>query len=53
MNGPGEAREADVGIAAGPKTAALFVRGEVVRHVPPAEMADALIAEAERVAADL
>jgi (E)-4-hydroxy-3-methylbut-2-enyl-diphosphate synthase len=52
VNGPGEAREADVGIAAGPKTAALFVRGEIVRHVLSDEMTDAVVAEAERLAAE-
>lgn len=46
VNGPGEAREADVGIAGGKGQGLLFRRGEVVRKVPQDELADALVAEA-------
>jgi (E)-4-hydroxy-3-methylbut-2-enyl-diphosphate synthase len=46
VNGPGEAREADVGIAGGKGQGLLFRRGEVVRKVPAGELADALVAEA-------
>jgi (E)-4-hydroxy-3-methylbut-2-enyl-diphosphate synthase len=46
VNGPGEAREADIGIAAGRKRGHLFVKGEVVRVVPEDEMVEALLAEA-------
>lgn len=46
VNGPGEAREADLGIAGGKGQGILFRRGEVVRKVPQAELADALVAEA-------
>jgi len=46
VNGPGEAREADLGLAAGRGRGHLFIKGEVVRVVPEAEMVDALIAEA-------
>jgi (E)-4-hydroxy-3-methylbut-2-enyl-diphosphate synthase len=46
VNGPGEAREADLGIAGGKGQGLLFRRGEVVRKVPQAELADALVAEA-------
>jgi (E)-4-hydroxy-3-methylbut-2-enyl-diphosphate synthase len=49
VNGPGEAREADLGIAAGKGRGHLFVKGKVVRVVPEAEMVDALVAEAERI----
>jgi (E)-4-hydroxy-3-methylbut-2-enyl-diphosphate synthase len=49
VNGPGEAREADLGIAAGRGRGHLFVKGKVVRVVPEAEMVDALVAEAERI----
>src|SRR5689334_1038307 len=49
VNGPGEAREADLGIAAGRGKGHLFVRGKVVRVVPEAEMVDALVAEAEAI----
>ncbi|MGI8683886.1 MAG: flavodoxin-dependent (E)-4-hydroxy-3-methylbut-2-enyl-diphosphate synthase [Acidimicrobiales bacterium] len=46
VNGPGEAREADIGIAAGRKRGHLFVKGKVVRVVPEDEMVEALLAEA-------
>lgn len=45
VNGPGEAREADFGIAGGKGEGLLFRHGEVVRKVPESELADALIAE--------
>ncbi|MGH9024353.1 MAG: flavodoxin-dependent (E)-4-hydroxy-3-methylbut-2-enyl-diphosphate synthase [Acidimicrobiia bacterium] len=51
VNGPGEAREADLGIAAGRGRGHLFVRGKVVRVVPEAEMVSALVEEAKRIAA--
>jgi (E)-4-hydroxy-3-methylbut-2-enyl-diphosphate synthase len=43
VNGPGEAREADLGIAAGRQRGHLFVKGEVVRVVPEDEMVEALV----------
>ena len=46
VNGPGEAREADIGIAAGRRRGHLFVKGEVVRVVPEDEMVAALLEEA-------
>ncbi|NHZ70271.1 MAG: flavodoxin-dependent (E)-4-hydroxy-3-methylbut-2-enyl-diphosphate synthase [Proteobacteria bacterium] len=46
VNGPGEAREADLGLAAGRGRGHLFIKGEVVRVVPEAEMVDALVREA-------
>jgi len=46
VNGPGEAREADLGIAAGRGKGHLFVKGHVVRVVPEDEMVEALLAEA-------
>ncbi|HEX2042426.1 MAG TPA: flavodoxin-dependent (E)-4-hydroxy-3-methylbut-2-enyl-diphosphate synthase [Acidimicrobiales bacterium] len=52
VNGPGEARSADLGIAAGRGKGHLFVRGQVVRVVPEAEMVAALVEEAERLAAE-
>jgi len=52
VNGPGEARDADLGIAAGRGKGHLFVRGKVVRVVPEAEMVDALVAEAEAIVAE-
>ena len=45
VNGPGEAREADIGIAGGMGQGILFRKGELVRRVPEAEMVDALIEE--------
>ncbi|AAR34833.1 flavodoxin-dependent (E)-4-hydroxy-3-methylbut-2-enyl-diphosphate synthase [Geobacter sulfurreducens] len=52
VNGPGEAREADVGIAGGRGEGLLFRNGEIVRKVPEADMADALIAEVEKILAE-
>ena len=52
VNGPGEAREADLGIAAGRKRGHLFIRGKIVRVVPEDEMVDALVAEAEALVRD-
>ena len=46
VNGPGEAREADIGIAAGRGKGHLFIKGQVVRVVPETEMVEALLAEA-------
>ncbi len=46
VNGPGEAREADIGLAAGRGKGHLFIKGEVVRVVPEAMMVDALVEEA-------
>jgi (E)-4-hydroxy-3-methylbut-2-enyl-diphosphate synthase len=45
VNGPGEAREADFGIAGGRGEGLLFRHGEVIRKVPEHELADALVAE--------
>ncbi len=45
VNGPGEARNADIGIACGKGKGVIFVRGEAVRTVPEAEIVDALMAE--------
>jgi (E)-4-hydroxy-3-methylbut-2-enyl-diphosphate synthase len=52
VNGPGEAREADLGIAAGRGKGHLFVKGQVVRVVPEAEMVAALIEEAQAIVAE-
>lgn len=52
VNGPGEAREADLGIAAGRRRGHLFVKGKVVRVVAESEMVDALVTEAERIVAE-
>src|SRR5690606_2098335 len=49
VNGPGEAREADIGIAAGRGRGHLFIKGQVVRVVPEEEMVDALLDEARKL----
>lgn len=53
VNGPGEAREADVGVAAGKGKGQIFVRGEVVRTVPEESIVDELFVEAHRLAAEI
>jgi (E)-4-hydroxy-3-methylbut-2-enyl-diphosphate synthase len=45
VNGPGEAREADLGIAGGKGSGLLFRRGEILRKVPESQMVDQLVAE--------
>ena len=49
VNGPGEARSADLGIAAGRNKGHLFIKGEVVRVVNEKEMVDALLSEAKLI----
>lgn len=53
VNGPGEAREADLGVASGNGKGQIFVRGEVVKTVPEADIVATLIEEANRLAAEL
>jgi len=50
VNGPGEARDADVGIAGGEGCGLLFVKGEIVRKVPEDEILDALVDQVRRLA---
>ncbi|GFO67836.1 4-hydroxy-3-methylbut-2-en-1-yl diphosphate synthase (flavodoxin) [Geomonas limicola] len=52
VNGPGEAREADFGIAGGKGEGLLFKHGEIVRKVPAAELADALVEEVQKAATE-
>ena len=52
VTGPGEARHADLGIAAGKKRGHLFIRGEIIRVVPEDEMVEALVDEAKKIAAE-
>lgn len=52
VNGPGEARHADLGIAAGRHRGHLFIRGKIVRVVPEDEMVAALVDEATKIAAE-
>ncbi len=53
VNGPGEAREADIGVAAGAGVGLIFAKGETVRKVPEDQIVDALFAEIDRIEADL
>jgi len=52
VNGPGEARQADLGIAAGRHRGHLFIKGKIVRVVPEDEMVAALVEEAEKLVAE-
>ncbi len=51
VNGPGEAREADIGVAAGRGQGVIFVKGETVRKVPEEQIVEALMAEIDRLEA--
>jgi (E)-4-hydroxy-3-methylbut-2-enyl-diphosphate synthase len=53
VNGPGEAREADLGVASGNGKGQIFVRGRVVKTVPEARIVETLIEEAMRLAEEL
>ena len=53
VNGPGEAREADLGVASGNGKGQIFVKGEVVDTVPEEEIVDTLIAWARKVADEM
>jgi (E)-4-hydroxy-3-methylbut-2-enyl-diphosphate synthase len=50
VNGPGEAKEADIGLACGRGSGVIFKAGKVLRKVPASKMADALIAEVLKLA---
>lgn len=49
VNGPGEAREADVGIAGGDGVGLIFKKGEIIRKVPEDRLIDELIREVEKI----
>ena len=53
VNGPGEAREADLGVASGNGKGQIFVKGEVIKTVPEAEIVETLLAEANRIAEEM
>jgi (E)-4-hydroxy-3-methylbut-2-enyl-diphosphate synthase len=53
VNGPGEAREADLGVASGNGKGQIFVKGEVVKTVPEAMIVETLIEEAMRIADEM
>jgi (E)-4-hydroxy-3-methylbut-2-enyl-diphosphate synthase len=50
VNGPGEAREADIGVASGNGKGQIFVKGEVIKTVPESKIVETLVEEAMRVA---
>jgi len=49
VNGPGEAREADIGIAGGKGVGMLFKHGEIVKRFDEKELADVLVEEVEKI----
>ena len=49
VNGPGEAKEADIGIAGGNGVGLIFKKGEIIRKVKEEELLDVLIEEIERL----
>lgn len=49
VNGPGEAREADIGIAGGDGVGLLFKKGEIIKKVPEAELLDRLLQEIDKL----
>ncbi|GAA1649360.1 flavodoxin-dependent (E)-4-hydroxy-3-methylbut-2-enyl-diphosphate synthase [Saccharothrix algeriensis] len=53
VNGPGEAREADLGVASGNGKGQIFVKGEVIKTVPESLIVETLVEEAMKIAADL
>ncbi|PKW25830.1 flavodoxin-dependent (E)-4-hydroxy-3-methylbut-2-enyl-diphosphate synthase [Phycicoccus duodecadis] len=53
VNGPGEAREADLGVASGNGKGQIFVRGEVIKTVPESQIVETLIEEAMRLADEM
>ncbi|GAA4370832.1 flavodoxin-dependent (E)-4-hydroxy-3-methylbut-2-enyl-diphosphate synthase [Actinomadura verrucosospora] len=53
VNGPGEAREADLGVASGNGKGQIFVKGQVVKTVPEAQIVETLIEEAMRIADEM
>ncbi|MEU8952345.1 flavodoxin-dependent (E)-4-hydroxy-3-methylbut-2-enyl-diphosphate synthase [Streptomyces sp. NPDC048489] len=53
VNGPGEAREADLGVASGNGKGQIFVKGEVIKTVPESKIVETLIAEAMKIAEEM
>jgi (E)-4-hydroxy-3-methylbut-2-enyl-diphosphate synthase len=53
VNGPGEAREADLGVASGNGKGQIFVKGEVIKTVPESQIVETLIEEAMRLADEM
>jgi (E)-4-hydroxy-3-methylbut-2-enyl-diphosphate synthase len=53
VNGPGEAREADLGVASGNGKGQIFVKGEIIKTVPESQIVETLIEEAMRLAEEM
>ena len=53
VNGPGEAREADLGVASGNGKGQIFVKGEIIKTVPESQIVQTLIEEAMRIAEEM
>ncbi|BAB99407.1 4-hydroxy-3-methylbut-2-en-1-yl diphosphate synthase [Corynebacterium glutamicum] len=53
VNGPGEARDADLGVASGNGKGQIFVKGEVIKTVPESQIVETLIEEAMRIAEEM
>ncbi len=53
VNGPGEAREADLGVASGNGKGQIFVKGEIIKTVPESQIVETLVEEALRIADEM
>ena len=53
VNGPGEAREADLGVASGNGKGQIFIKGKVIKTVPEDQIVETLLEEAQRIAAQM
>jgi (E)-4-hydroxy-3-methylbut-2-enyl-diphosphate synthase len=53
VNGPGEAREADIGVASGNGKGQIFVKGQVIKTVPESQIVETLVEEAVRLAGEM
>ena len=53
VNGPGEAREADLGVASGNGKGQIFVKGEVIATVPESRIVETLVEQALRIADEM
>ena len=49
VNGPGEAREADIGIAGGDGCALIFKKGQIIKKAPESEVLDSLMEEIDKL----
>ena len=53
VNGPGEAREADLGVASGNGKGQIFIKGKVIQTVPEDQIVETLLAKAQEIAAQM